>query len=571
MNKWKRLFCPLLCVALLLQMTVVGQAASLSIQRQDKNGLEVAAVGTLSSSYWNVGQYTVKVVKVNSDNTLRLHLSGGIGNNAVDITYTSLTLNDSTVTLPNRGLNVTTLDNAWDEDDSVTFVISDGGSNTSVSSTNNTVLVSTGLSGSTKITRNRLLSPQFKVVDYNVNDADVDGKASLSGYNSNDSFPLATDNGREVKVEKTTATEGMATFLVTIPVRYTGRGNSMSFALAYKTKDGTNHALECYAVLPNVEEYVDNDDDDDDDEDELDPLTPFIIVDSYSYGGTSVTAGEDFTLHLRLRNTSSTHALKNIVMSVSPMGVFSMTSSSNTFFIETLRAGSVMERTVTLKAGLTKVTDDEDANSIDIKFTYQYVDTNKNVLLSGNSNESITLPVDFPDRFELGIVSTDTEAYMGEECSVSLPMVNKGRSSVYNLSAFVRGTMRNAGETQFIGNLAAGTENSADFSVIYDEEGTFEGEIVVTYEDANMNPKELVAPFKVTVIDPMAGMEDFEDPFGPGGMIPEEPVVPVDTEPKPDPTLPAKIVLGLLVGGMCAYTTIQKAKAKRSIYLDEDL
>jgi len=54
-------------------------------------------------------------------------------------------------------------------------------------------------------------------------------------------------------------------------------------------------------------------------------------------------------------------------------------------------------------------------------------------------------------------------------------------------------------------------------------------------------------------------------------MMPEEPAVEVDAQPKSDPTKPIKIVLALLVGSMSAYTTVAKAKAKRSIYLDEDI
>ena len=149
---------------------------------------------------------------------------------------------------------------------------------------------------------------------------------------------------------------------------------------------------------------------------------------------------------------------------------------------------------------------------------------------------------------------------------LSVPMVNKGRSGVYNLTAFIRGDMANPGQSQYIGNLNAGTESSADFSVMFDTAGVCSGEIVVTYEDANMNPKEIVSPFSVTVMD----MPMYDDM--PQGDFPiDEPSEPVDAEPKSDPARPVKIILALLVGGMSAYATVQKAKAKRSIFLDEDI
>lgn len=157
-----------------------------------------------------------------------------------------------------------------------------------------------------------------------------------------------------------------------------------------------------------------------------------------------------------------------------------------------------MEKKVTIKPGLTKVTDDEDANAINLSFKYQYVNNaNDNErLVSGESSESITLPIDFPDRFEMGIPQVD-EAYQGEECYISVSLVNKGRSGVYNLTARVEGEgMDNPGQSQYIGNLNAGTESTADFSVRYNEPGDFIGNIIVTYEDANMNPKEASAPLQ---------------------------------------------------------------------------
>ena len=81
-----------------------------------------------------------------------------------------------------------------------------------------------------------------------------------------------------------------------------------------------------------------------------------------------------------------------------------------------------------------------------------------------------------------------------------------------------------------------------------------------------MNPKELSYKFTIPVQsfaipeDPIGGI-DF--PMDPG------PVEPVDA--KPDHTKTIAIAMGVVVAGMSFYITVQKAKAKRSIFEDEDI
>lgn len=458
---------------------------------------------------------------------------------------------------------------AW-SDCAITFKIYNPDSDVAVLGSGNVIM--TSISRTNTIKRNTDFNVTFQVrdPDYTTDQVDLES-IEVIGIESNDSFvPRSTGNAQHPYglLNSVDTDSRHLSFNLTFYLRYTGTGNTFTFTVQYDLLDGGSRTLQCTTSIPRTEEYVDDkDDDDDDDKTELDPLTPYIIVDSYDYGGSSVTAGEDFTLTLRLRNTSTTNALLNIVMNVSPTGVFSMTSSSNTFFIERLSAGSIMEKKVTIKPGLTKVTDDEDANAINLSFKYQYVNNaNDNErLVSGESSESITLPIDFPDRFEMGIPQVD-EAYQGEECYISVSLVNKGRSGVYNLTARVEGEgMDNPGQSQYIGNLNAGTESTADFSVRYNEPGDFIGNIIVTYEDANMNPKEASAPFNISVM----AMD-----FGGGDILPPEelpPTEPVDTEPEKDPIRPVMYTVGAIVCLMSAYVTVQKAKLKRSLFSDDDI
>lgn len=563
LNRMKRFFCLMVVVMLAVSMLpVTGLAVGESIVWTNSKGLEVT--GTPNPDKLPVGSgYRIDAIERSSSWWLEL-----TNNEKTNIATIKVAPNIRSVTWNEVGLKVTltTPDDSWQTGLFYQFSVVDddtSNSNTTIA----TAVLKPGTLNRTSINRRNRIQPVFTVIDDNIAAEDVDSnvKPILLGpsgaFNKYDKEEIITKDVEQVG--------GNYTIEVKLPLEYTGTGKDVFFKVKYQTKDGIARYIDCTATIPYTVEYVEDDDDDDDD-DPADTLIPYIIVDSYAYGGTSVTAGEEFTLTLRLRNTSSTHSLENIVMNVSPMGVFSMTSSSNTFYINKLQAGSILERTVTLKAGLTKVTDDEDANSIDMKFTYQYLGKDDKTLQTGNSSESITLPVDFPDRFELGIPESDDMAFAGEDFYLSVPMVNKGRSSVYNLTAFVRGDgLKNPGQTQYIGNLNAGTGSSADFSLQYLAPGEYSGEIVVTYEDANMNPKEMVAAFNVSVEDMWSG-EPME-PEWPDGFDPNIPAEPTDAVPEEDPVRPVKIAVALVVCAMSAYVTIQKAKAKRSIYLDEDL
>ena len=58
-----------------------------------------------------------------------------------------------------------------------------------------------------------------------------------------------------------------------------------------------------------------------------------------------------------------------------------------------------------------------------------------------------------------------------------------------------RGTEGN----QFIGNIASGTESSADFTIQTANAGTLNGLLTVTYEDEKGNAKTLTKEFSMTV------------------------------------------------------------------------
>ena len=339
---------------------------------------------------------------------------------------------------------------------------------------------------------------------------------------------------------------------------YTGSGDTVEFVIGYKVS-GEEYRYTMSMKIPGCIPYVDKDDPEEDDEDvNLDPLIPHIIVSQYDYGTTQVSAGQVIDLNLSFENTSTQYDLDNIVMKITTPDGFSITSSSNTYHFDHLDVGESISKTISMQANPNA---EAQSYAINIEFSFQYIanDTRK----SGESSESISIPVPQPDRFSVDEIQVPTSLYVGDEYNLSINFVNKGKTQVYNVTAELRGNMQNSGERSFIGNVASGAEESADFYVTPTEAGKMEGEVVISYEDASMNVREVTRPFTIMVE---------EMPYVDPGI--DFPVV--DPPPTEEPSLftVQNVVLFVVaagVAGATGYMTVLKIKAKRSEFDDEDL
>lgn len=280
-------------------------------------------------------------------------------------------------------------------------------------------------------------------------------------------------------------------------LKYLGGNNQLSVQLSFD-KGATSVTLRKAISQCVVNTYYhDNDDDDDDDSSsskaDIAPPTPNIIVTEYDYGGGNVQAAGNFTLKVTFKNTSKKLPIDNIVMKVTVPEAFTMTSSSNTFFVEKLGRDSAIERSMSLSV---KPNAEPISQSIKLAFTFEAVidETRKQF----TSEEEISIPVIQLDRFSLNPLEVPEMIMVGDGTNIEATFVNKGKTPVYNVSAEITGNLSKPGQKQFIGNLEAGKEETADFSISADVPGEISGEVVITYEDANMHVGELRAPFTTT-------------------------------------------------------------------------
>lgn len=290
---------------------------------------------------------------------------------------------------------------------------------------------------------------------------------------------------------------------------------------------------------------------------------PYVIISSYSYGKGDLVAGETRNVTMTFRNTSKTMAVENMMVTMTLPDAMMLTSSSNSFYIESLAAEGTITKTVNVTV---KPTAAAQSHSMTVDFTYDYLDNG--VRRNAKTTESISMPVLQVDRFTVTGIDLPQQIFIGEENNLSVNFVNKSRTDIYNLSAKLNCEgLSNNGEEQYLGNLASGTTSSADFYITGNEKGELVGEVIITYEDTNMNQRTVSVPFTTQVTS-------YEDVWGPSN-----PSVDPGMDPGIDPGMeePAGfpwfwVIGGVVVvaAGVFVYLKLRKNK-KESVEEDEDI
>ena len=301
----------------------------------------------------------------------------------------------------------------------------------------------------------------------------------------------------------------------------------------------------------------------DHDNNETTAAQPYVIISSYSYGGSDLVAGETRNITMTFRNTSKTMSVENMMVTMTLPDAMMLTSSSNSFYIESLEAEGNITKTVNVTV---KPTAAAQSHSMTVDFTYDYLDNG--VRRNAKTTETISMPVLQVDRFTVTGIDLPQQIFMGEENNLSVNFVNKSRTDIYNLSAKLNCEgLSNNGEEQYLGNLASGTTSSADFYITGNEKGELVGEVIITYEDTNMNQRTVSVPFTTQVTS-------YEDVWGPSNPSTDPGMDPgIDPGMEEPAGFPWFWVIGgvvVVAAGVFVYLKLRKNK-KESVEEDEDI
>lgn len=400
-----------------------------------------------------------------------------------------------------------------------------------------------------------------------VTDNDFLSLYGSTGY-SKDNFSVTTPgdssflagSGAGAEIEKWTVGSTDKGMVIQLTGVYYVGGNDNTLKLII-TQGNYNAIVTCKIDNATIVPEKENDKKPDE---ETTAAQPYVIISSYSYGKGDLVAGETRNITMTFRNTSKTMAVENMMVTMTLPDAMMLTSSSNSFYIESLAAEGTITKTVNVTV---KSNAAAQSHSMTVDFTYDYLDNG--IRRNAKTTESISMPVLQVDRFTVTGIDLPQEIFMGEESNLSVNFVNKSRTEIYNLSAKLNCEgISNNGEEQYLGNLASGTTSSADFYITGNEKGELVGEVIITYEDTNMNQRTVSVPFTTKVTS-------YEDVWGPQGPVgPQNPDDPgMDPGMEEPAGFPWFWVIGgvvVVAAGVFVYLKLRKNK-KESVEEDEDI
>ena len=221
---------------------------------------------------------------------------------------------------------------------------------------------------------------------------------------------------------------------------------------------------------------------------------PNIIVTKFNYGGESVAAGSSFNFSFKFKNTSSELAIDNVVVTVDGGENLLLNGSSNSFFFDKIKAGNSKTVTVPMKALKTLTVNSQ---TVSVSFKYEYVDQNKRT--QATSEAKLSVPVYQPDKFEISKPVLPDYIAEGDDVSITLNYVNKGKTQISNVEASLEGDVTSSLSTTTVGNLDPGKNGTIVLSATAVSAGDTEFDVKVTYEDSNGDSKERIFPVTMTV------------------------------------------------------------------------
>lgn len=234
---------------------------------------------------------------------------------------------------------------------------------------------------------------------------------------------------------------------------------------------------------------------------------PNIIITNFAYGGDSVAAGSKFNLDFTFQNKGQV-AVTNMVVTVDGAEGFAIAGGTNTFYVDALWAGYSMTQTVPMQA---LASAKSGAQPVTVNFRYEYVDAGARS--SSQSDVKISVPISQPDRFEISDPVVPDQVIAGQENTVTMEYVNKGKGDIANVEATMEGEGFDATmKTQYVGNVASGATGTIGYAFTPHASGELKTTLKVTYEDSDGQTKTKEFPLTIPVTDmqPMdnSGMAD---------------------------------------------------------------
>ena len=330
-------------------------------------------------------------------------------------------------------------------------------------------------------------------------------------------------------------------------VTYVGGENTFSFVVGYSREGSNGYDVVPFAVEQKllsvvIAQAVD------------DVPAPNIILTGANYGG-NVEAGATFTLSTVAQNTSDSLELDNVTVKlVLPQGL-SIAGGNNQYLIGKVGKKGTVKQAFTLKSDAIQT--ESTTMPVTVQYTFEALVNGKRTTFT--SDQQISINVTQPTRFTVSSVDYSDTVYVNEEGYCTVNLVNKGKSTVYNVTVEMVSDFFTPEDVDFVGNMNRGTQNESEISFRADTAGSGKAKIVVTYEDMVGEQYKIEKEITVEAMENRYNDPGFVDPM------------PMPEEPEKKSNTPIYIGVGaaaVAIAGAVIY--FKKKMAKRLAELEDE-
>ena len=281
---------------------------------------------------------------------------------------------------------------------------------------------------------------------------------------------------------------------------------------------------------------------------------PKIILNSANYGGAAYIE-KPFTLSTVSTNTSEYADLENVSVRVElPSGITMYSGNSQVLIGKVKSKGTIRHDFSLVVTGV-----DNGVTNLPVKIIYEFEAYVKGERKTYVTEQTVAINIEQETKFEISKLDYMESITQGEESIISVYLINKGKTTVNNVTVEIECDMVNGPQTVFAGNIMPGTEGLAEVYFTVNEMGTAAGKIIVTYEDTKGKQYAMEKEFSMEVMEAYYPVLD-------------EPVIDMPME-EPKAGIPAFvwILAAVVIAGAAAAAVIviKKRKAKKSAE-DED-
>ncbi len=208
-----------------------------------------------------------------------------------------------------------------------------------------------------------------------------------------------------------------------------------------------------------------------------DESTPRLMVTSYSLDTEYLVPGEKAVLKIVLKNTNTKKGVSNIKLSlteesgeINPVGM-------GTTYVKSISASGTYTWSVELLAAHTSTIGEHK-----LTVSAEYEDSNYH---SYSSADTIRLKINQSAELKYDGVVLPQKVVQGETQTVSVNLMNTGKSTIYNCTIDFEVEYMPSGSSVFVGNIepAQSVVGSVNLRVDSDFVGEVAGKATITYED----------------------------------------------------------------------------------------